>query len=92
MNQQNSDAGLHLKAVAGVHIEPMGIYSQKYKSLSELPDGAAIGIPMTLTTEREVSTFLFRRDFWFLRAASDQTRTTTRIHLQTTKRPTLMAT
>ncbi len=45
MNQQNEDAGLHLKAVAGVHIEPMGIYSQKYKSLSELPDGAAIGIP-----------------------------------------------
>ena len=45
MNQQNSDAGLHLKAVAGVHIEPMGIYSQKYKSLEELPDGAAIGIP-----------------------------------------------
>ncbi len=29
MNQQNTDAGLHLKAVAGVHIEPMGIYSQK---------------------------------------------------------------
>ncbi len=45
MNQQNSDAGLHLKAVAGVHIEPMGIYSQKYKALSELPDGASIGIP-----------------------------------------------
>ncbi len=45
MNQQNEDAGLHLKAVAGVHIEPMGIYSQKYKSLSELPDGAEIGIP-----------------------------------------------
>ena len=45
MNQQNQDAGLHLKAVAGVHIEPMGMYSQKYKALSELPDGAAIGIP-----------------------------------------------
>ena len=45
MNQQNSDAGLHLAAVAGVHIEPMGIYSQKYTSLSELPDGAEIGIP-----------------------------------------------
>ncbi len=45
MNQQNSDAGLHLAAVAGVHIEPMGIYSQKYTSLSDLPDGAAIGIP-----------------------------------------------
>ena len=45
MNQQNQDAGLHLTAVAGIHIEPMGIYSQKYKALSELPDGASIGIP-----------------------------------------------
>lgn len=45
MNQQNSDAGLHLAAVAGVHIEPMGIYSQKYKGLSDIPDGASIGIP-----------------------------------------------
>ncbi|MCR4704450.1 MAG: ABC transporter substrate-binding protein [Lachnospiraceae bacterium] len=45
MNQQNTDAGLHLAAVAGVHIEPMGIYSEKYKSLEELPDGAQIGIP-----------------------------------------------
>ncbi len=45
MNQQNSDAGLHLSATAGVHIEPMGIYSEKYKSLSEIPDGAEIGIP-----------------------------------------------
>ena len=45
MNQQNQDAGLHLVAVAGVHIEPMGIYSQKYTSLSDIPDGASIGIP-----------------------------------------------
>ncbi len=45
MNQQNSDAGLHLTAVAGIHIEPMGIYSEKYTSLSDLPDGASIGIP-----------------------------------------------
>ncbi|MDC7295007.1 MetQ/NlpA family ABC transporter substrate-binding protein [Butyrivibrio sp. DSM 10294] len=45
MNQQNADAGLHLAAVAGVHIEPMGIYSQKYTALADLPDGASIGIP-----------------------------------------------
>lgn len=45
MNTQNEESGLHLAAVAGVHIEPMGIYSQKYKSLSELPDGAEIGVP-----------------------------------------------
>ncbi|MCR5671629.1 MAG: MetQ/NlpA family ABC transporter substrate-binding protein [Butyrivibrio sp.] len=45
MNQQNADAGLHLSAVAGVHIEPMGIYSQKYTDIKDLPDGASIGIP-----------------------------------------------
>lgn len=45
MNTQNEEAGLHLQAVAGVHIEPMGIYSEKYSSLSELPDGAEIGVP-----------------------------------------------
>ena len=45
MNSQNEDAGLHLVAVAGVHIEPMGIYSQKYTSLEDLPDGASIGVP-----------------------------------------------
>ncbi len=45
MNQQNSDAGLHLTAVAGVHIEPMGIYSERFSSLADLPDGATIGIP-----------------------------------------------
>ena len=45
LDQQNKDAGLHLAAVAGVHIEPMGIYSEKYTSLADLPDGASIGIP-----------------------------------------------
>lgn len=45
LEQQNSDAGLHLAAVTGVHIEPMGIYSEKYTSLDEIPDGAEIGVP-----------------------------------------------
>ncbi|MBR0163462.1 MAG: MetQ/NlpA family ABC transporter substrate-binding protein [Lachnospiraceae bacterium] len=45
MDQQNADVGYHLKAVCGVHIEPMGIYSEKHASLEELPDGASIGIP-----------------------------------------------
>ncbi|WP_026498648.1 MetQ/NlpA family ABC transporter substrate-binding protein [Butyrivibrio sp. WCD2001] len=45
MNQQNEDAGLHLAAVAGVHIEPMGIYSEKYTALADIPDGGSIGIP-----------------------------------------------
>ena len=34
-----------LKNAAGVHIEPMGIYSHKVKKLDELKDGASIAIP-----------------------------------------------
>lgn len=34
-----------LKNVAGIHIEPMGVYSKKVKDLKELKDGAAISLP-----------------------------------------------
>ena len=34
-----------LENAAGVHIEPMGIYSHKVKKLDELKDGASIAIP-----------------------------------------------
>ena len=47
MKDQNENGGLHLVAVAGVHIEPMGIYSKKHttKDISEIEDGASIGVP-----------------------------------------------
>lgn len=41
----NAGKGTHLVIVTGVHVEPFGGYSSKYKSLSELPDGATIAIP-----------------------------------------------
>lgn len=31
--------------VAGIHIEPLGLYSSKFKSLNELKDGSVIAIP-----------------------------------------------
>jgi len=34
-----------LVSVFGVHIEPFGLYSRKYKNLEELPSGALIAIP-----------------------------------------------
>lgn len=45
LNGENESRGLHLVAAVGVHIEPMGIYSVKVKSIEELPDGAEIGVP-----------------------------------------------
>lgn len=45
MNDQNKTNGLHLTAAVGVHIEPMGIYSSKLTSISDIKDGASIGVP-----------------------------------------------
>ena len=45
LNNQNDERGLHLAAAVGVHIEPMGVYTEKYKTLEEIPDGATIGVP-----------------------------------------------
>jgi D-methionine transport system substrate-binding protein len=34
-----------LVTIAGVHVEPFGAYSRKWKTLAELPDGATVAIP-----------------------------------------------
>lgn len=41
----NKGKGTHLVIVAGVHVEPFGAYSHKYKSLKDLPSGATVAIP-----------------------------------------------
>jgi D-methionine transport system substrate-binding protein len=41
----NEERGLDLVSVAGIHVEPMGLYSEKIKSLDALTDGAVISIP-----------------------------------------------
>jgi D-methionine transport system substrate-binding protein len=43
----NRDKGTHLVPIKGVHIEPMGLYSAKLKSVAEIPQGATIAIPTT---------------------------------------------
>lgn len=44
-----SESGYKLTYTAKVHIEPMGLYSKKYKSIDELKDGAEIAIPNDAT-------------------------------------------
>ena len=45
LNNQNKEGGLHLAAAVGVHIEPMGLYSDKVTALNDLKDGALIAVP-----------------------------------------------
>lgn len=45
LDQQVADRGYKLVAAANTVILPMGVYSKRVKSLSELKDGAIIGVP-----------------------------------------------
>ena len=46
----NKARGTHLVTIAGVHVEPLGGYSKRWKSLKGLPDGATIAIPNDAST------------------------------------------
>jgi D-methionine transport system substrate-binding protein len=43
--ESNAEWSSKLVSAFGVHVEPFGLYSSKYKSLAELPNGASIAIP-----------------------------------------------
>lgn len=45
LNEQVQSRGLHLKSVAAIHLEPMGLYSKKITSLDELKNGSTIAVP-----------------------------------------------
>ena len=47
----NAENGTHIVSVAGVHVEPMGIYAGKTASLEDLPDGASVAVPNDATNE-----------------------------------------
>lgn len=42
LESQKAEHGYDFVSAGGVHIEPIGVYSKKYKSLDELPEGATI--------------------------------------------------
>lgn len=47
----NTERSTHLVNVAGIHIEPMGVYAGSTASLAELPDGASVAVPNDATNE-----------------------------------------
>ncbi|WP_040952109.1 MetQ/NlpA family ABC transporter substrate-binding protein [Gorillibacterium massiliense] len=49
LDEFNKEHNMNLVKVVGVHVEPMGIYSKKIKSLDELKDKAKVTIPNDAT-------------------------------------------
>lgn len=51
LEEFNKNKGTTLVHTAGVHLEPMGVYSKKIKSLDELKNGDSVAVPNDPTNE-----------------------------------------
>lgn len=58
LESQNAEHGYDFVNAGGIHIEPIGIYSQKYSSLDELPDGAEIIMSNSVADHGRILTML----------------------------------
>jgi len=58
----NTDKGTDLVPIVGVHIEPIGAYSSRYKAIAELPQGALVAIPNDASTEDRALRLLARNN------------------------------
>ncbi len=66
---------MKLTNAAGIHIEPMGIYSKKIKDLKELADGAAIAIPNDPTNGGRALLLLAKANLIKLKDGANETAT-----------------
>lgn len=60
LEEFNKKKGTKLTYTAKVHLEPMGVYSQKIKDLKELKDGATVAVPNDPTNEARALRLLAR--------------------------------
>ncbi|VWX36091.1 MetQ/NlpA family ABC transporter substrate-binding protein [Exiguobacterium oxidotolerans] len=56
--QEKENKSYKFENAGGVHVEPLGVYSKKYKSLDELPKGATILTSSNVAERGRVLTFL----------------------------------
>ena len=68
-----AEKGYDFVNAGGIHIEPIGIYSQKYKSLDELPDGATIIISNSVSDQGRILSLLEAKGLITLADGIDKT-------------------
>ncbi|MGD6842790.1 MetQ/NlpA family ABC transporter substrate-binding protein [Bacillus infantis] len=60
----------------GIHIEPIGVYSKKYKSLDELPDGAKVLMSNSVADHGRILTMLEKEGLITLKEGVDKIKAT----------------
>lgn len=76
LNNQIKDHGYKFVNAGGVHVEPMGIYSSKYKSVEEIPDGATIIISNSVAEQGRILSLLETAGLIKLKEGVDKTAAT----------------
>ncbi|MFJ7731845.1 MetQ/NlpA family ABC transporter substrate-binding protein [Lysinibacillus sp. NPDC097231] len=73
LNLQIKDNGYDFVNAGGVHIEPIGIYSKKYKSLEDLPEGATILLSSSVSDHGRMLSLLEAKGLIKLKEGIDKT-------------------
>ena len=76
LNNQIKEHGYDFVDAGGVHVEPMGIYSSKYKSVEEIPDGATIIISNSVAEQGRILSLLETAGLIKLKEGVDKTAAT----------------
>lgn len=73
---QKKEHGYDFANAGGIHIEPIGVYSKKYKSLEELPNGATIIMSNSVADHGRMLSMLEEKGLIKLKEGVDKTAAT----------------
>lgn len=74
LEAQNKEFGYGFVNAGGIHIEPIGIYSKKYKKLSDLPEGAHIIMSNSVADHGRLLSLLEKEGLIKLKDGIDKTK------------------
>lgn len=76
LESQNKDNDYNFVNAGGVHIEPIGVYSKKYKSLDDLPKGATVIMSSSVADHGRMLSMLETEGLLKLKDGIDKTKAT----------------
>ncbi|XXM70462.1 MetQ/NlpA family ABC transporter substrate-binding protein [Lysinibacillus sphaericus] len=71
--QMKDNEGYDFVNAGGIHIEPIGVYSKKYKSLEDLPDGATILMSNSVSDHGRILSLLEKKGLITLKDGVENT-------------------
>lgn len=77
LNSQIEENGYDFVNAGGIHIEPIGVYSKKYKNLDELPEGAQLIMSNSVADHGRLLSLLEAEGLIKLKEGIDKTKATT---------------